>query len=275
MKQWARVLGVVLLILNISCQKPRDNPVDPGGTTYEPPKIDSFSPSLDLFTSNTLTFEWQSNSGGIEYRYRLEDSIAVAVDELIDYTSMNRVTFELLDDGLYRFSVYVRHVGRTEFRTYERQFRVMAITGPILKFVKLKSSAQLNSQTNVAVWIQDVDQFSSVSMKIRFDNAKINLKTVLAGDFVSPPDGFSQLIVPDFSDNSVLSAANTSGTINVAAVVLAGKSTGTAISGMIEARQVCRKGSSDLEIVEFELRDPTNKLIQINGRPQKARVVIN
>ncbi|HKZ39571.1 MAG TPA: hypothetical protein VJ044_01335, partial [Candidatus Hodarchaeales archaeon] len=231
------------------------------------------------FTSNTLTFEWQSNSGGIEYRYRLEDSIAVTVDELIDYTSMNRVTFELLDDGLYRFSVYVRHVGRTEFRTYERQFRVMAITGPILNFVKLKSSAQLNSETNVAVWIQDVDQFSSVSMKIRFDNAKINLKTVLAGDFVSPPDGFSQLIVPDFSDNSVLSAANTSGTINVAAVVLAGKSTGTAISGSMPILNfVFRgigKGSSDLEIVEFELRDPTNKLIQINGRPQKARVVIN
>jgi hypothetical protein len=279
MKQWAVVLGVVLLIFSSSCQKPRDNPVDPGGTGYEPPKIDSFSPTLDLFATNTLTFEWQSNSSGIEYRYRLEDSTAQAVDETIDYTSSDRVTFDLLDDGVYKIFIYVRFTGRTEFRTYEHQFRVKAITGPILKFVKLKSRAQVSGETNVAVWIQDVDQFSSVSLKISFDKAIVNLKTVSKGSFVSPPDGFNQLIVPDFSDNSVLSSANNSGTISASIIVLAGKNTGTAINGsMAILNFVFRgigKGSSDLEIVEFELRDPTNKVIHANGLPQKAKIVFN
>jgi hypothetical protein len=279
MKHRARVLGVILLILNISCQKPRDNPVDPGGTTYEPPKIDSFSPALDLFTSNTLSFEWQSSSAGVEYRFRLEDSSGLAIEEVLEYTSTSRVTFDLLDEGLYRIVINVRHTGRTESRTFEHQFRVKAITGPIVKFVRLKTKVPVDGETSVAIWIQDVAQFSSCSVKILFDNTKLSLRSVSKGSFVSPPDGLNQLIVPDFSDSGVLSSANNSKTISVSTVVLAGKSTGTALNGSMSILNfVFRgigRGTSDLEISECELRNSSNLVIQANGLPQKGKVIVN
>ncbi len=219
------LIFIVVFTFLSSCVKEFENPLDPESPNYKPPSVQILEGPSEggIVSNNTVTFRWAGNvPKGNEFRYRLVGYLGADFIMYRDWTSWSTetsVTFDNLDDLLYKFELETRYIGQENVFKTSRRFRVEWITGPTVKFFKLKSEATVGSEFFVGLWIEEIGNFKSGSFKISFDKNIVEFKGVERGKF--PQDNrLEQVIVPDFSLQKTLDEANNNGEINVATGVM-------------------------------------------------------
>ncbi len=273
----AAVAAVLLFTtVFISCERARNNPLDPGGSTYQPPSAEiTLGPAEgQTVTSNSVEFRWSGNSDANLYRYVLTN-----YSDSSDWSASDSTNFNLLDDTTYTFTLQTKYPGESSIATYTRHFAVKSIHGPSLKFYRLKNTVALHGQFALQVWIVGISNFFSAQMKLTFDKSLLNLVSISGGSLVSR-SGYSQAVLPDFSSATVIQAANSSGLIDVSTAVLSQNGTsGETIGGTGEVLRLVfsaiRAGRSSVNVSQGEVRDSTNTPVTLLSSSPSDSVIVS
>lgn len=271
-------VGAVLLFTTLffSCEKPRNNPLDPSGTSYQSPSADITSGPNEgqVVNSNVVTFQWSGNTENNLYRYVLSN-----YSDTSDWSVSTSAVFDLLDDTTYTFTLQTMYPEQNSIATYTRHFAVKAVKGPAVKFYKLKNTVATHGQFGLQVWIVGISTFFSARLKLAFNNNLLNLVSISGGSLVSG-DGYSQLILPDFSSTTVIQNANSSGVIDVSTAVLSQSgSSGETVGGTGEVLHLIfgaiKAGSGSINVIQEDVRDSTNTSIALSSPSQSDSVIVS
>ncbi len=177
----------------------------------------------EVLTRSYVTFGWQGSDNSIEFKYRLlaldEDNFPTIYYDWNEYSKQTEVTYENLDESRYRFEVMARSAGQEEGPA-TREFEINAFQGPSMSFFKSETEMNVGEIDSISAWLEDVDSISAVHLVVAFDPNYIQLLEVTKGSFVER-ENFELIVVPNFSDSTVLNQVNSTGKIEINTAVLA------------------------------------------------------
>ncbi len=214
--KYSAIIVAILFLHNCNTTQVVDNP---------PPFLEIVEGPADgeVLTHSYVTFGWRGSDNSIEFKYRLlaldEDNFPTIYYDWSQYTKQKEVTYENLDESRYRFEVMARSAGQEEGPA-TRQFEINAFQGPSMSFFKSETEMTVGGTDSISAWLEDVDSISAVHLVIAFDPDYLQLLEVSKGSFVER-ENFELIVVPNFSDSTVMSQVNATGKIEINTAVLA------------------------------------------------------
>lgn len=260
------------------CQdKPRSNPMDPGGVNYHTPALDTlWGPyNGETLSADSVEFGWQGNSASIVDSCTLTNTtVGLIYYQSADWDTASKKDFAHLDDGAYDFSVNVRYIGQTIDTTYHVLFTVKSVPTPSLIFVRKFSQVTLDSSFEVDISINGIQGLFAGDLAITFDKSAIQLVNVSQGDRAGQL-GLTQLVTPDYSLSKIISSANNLGQVGVSTAFLGSTNSAFSGSGSILKMtfRAVRSGTTALSFQTSDLRDINDKPLTIY-RGQSATVEV-
>jgi hypothetical protein len=152
----------VFILLGVHCTKPRSNPLDPKGDSYDSQMVNdliikerpisvTFTPlnmtADSTFLSDTVRFSLATDLSGkvLEYQYAVNPDIWTA-------WAANENFVGYLDDGSYNLAVRFRIAGTDTFQTASVHFEVQALAGPTI-YISPRTTLLPTTGTPASVWI--------------------------------------------------------------------------------------------------------------------------
>ncbi len=272
-KSYIKPLSYLILLLSLTFVINSCNSNTP---TEVPPAFVQFlqAPNENaVISTNSVSFIWRGSDDNFSFRYRL---LAVDNDYSSDYvdwtsyTSVTEIEFKNLDEGKYRFEIEGRSLGVVG-SPLTRTFFINAVKGPSVSFNRIETKSKVGRIDSVSIWMEDVDSLTAFNLMINFNPKIINVVAVNTGKYITD-NSFSQIILPDFSNSSVLAAVNKTGNLEINSAVLMTLTSfpNNYISGSGKILNIKFKGialgTTNLEFTTIELKKLDGSKIT-NGTP--------
>lgn len=208
------LLQIVITILSIilpGCQSSATG----GGSSPIFLQIVSGPKKDEILATDKATFTWAGNDKGYSFKYVLYYIKPSGSSEVIDssaWGSTSKIAFSSLDDGNYRFEV------QGKFNNIEskvtRNFSVNAVSGPAVKFFKIKNIVNITDTVKVAVWVEDVANFMVGDFTISFEKQYLTLDSISVSDLSDfNTKNYNTILLPSWSQ--IKSKANSSGSVSL------------------------------------------------------------
>ncbi|MFH0733772.1 MAG: hypothetical protein V1773_04255 [bacterium] len=272
-KDYIMRLSYVILLLSVTFVI---NSCNSGNPTEVPPAFVQLlqAPNEnEIITVSSVSFIWRGSEEKFQFRYRLlsiDNNSAYDYIDWTSYTSLTEIEFKNLDEGKYRFELEGKNLGFVG-SPLTRTFFIDAVKGPSVSFNKLETKSNIGKIDSVSIWMEDVDSLTAFNFVINFNPKIINVVSVNSGKYITD-NNFNQIILPDFSNSSVLTTVNKSGRLEVNSAVLmtltsfpynyvsgSGKILNIKFKGIA-------KGTTNLEFIVIELKKLDGTKIN-NGKP--------
>jgi len=259
------VFSLILVVVLFGCQnKPRSNPLDPGGTSFQIPFVNfsSIPYDGDTLRVDSVYVAWTGNTPNNVYRYELTN---ILTNEnyypLINWDTITTITLKHLDDAPYEFKFETQYSGEDRDSIFTIRFSVKTLATPSLLFMRKYKKVNMGDQFEIEVWVNRVQGLFAGDLAIGFDKNAIQLVNVSKGD-ISP----NQLVTPDYSLSKIVSSANSVGRIGISTAFLS--STNSIISGTGSILKITfraiRSGQTRLSFLTSDLRDINDNPLTIS-----------
>lgn len=274
------ILNVFIIIISLitfnSCK-------DAGLVDNPPPFIQFITAPAQgaVLTDNSVSFKWRGATSNYTFRYRLlfldRDNFPTTYLDWTNFTNTTEVTFNNLDEGKFRFELVPQSTGII-IDPLVREFFIDAVQGPSLLFFKASTTINLNAVDSISIWMEDVDSLTTFSAVISFDRTRLELLNVTNGQIASQ-NRMAQIILPDFSNASVINNFNSRGRIDIISAFLPELSgfsnnfvtgSGKVINLVFRGKA---RGQSNLTLTSLNMRKPTGEPINYNF-PKNAIVIV-
>jgi hypothetical protein len=275
------LFALSLASLEISCLKGRDNPQDPLSPVYVTPTPALSLVAGTLFSTNTVTIAW-TGLADVEFRYVVIDSLGALISNPHDFSKDSLAAhLSLLDDGPYTITVIGRYnSSHTDSSSVAARFLVSATQSPTLKFGKLRILQKNGNFFTVTIALVNDSLLFSGTFQLTFPKNMIQLNPQNGSSAVypvlDPNAGLDQVVLPDFSDQNIVNAANSNGV----AVITTGFLPMTGPEGIQGTHNILgisfvamAKDTGQISISNVDFRDPANKHVSLNA-VQSAQVII-
>jgi hypothetical protein len=250
----AKLLIMFLLILiNISCNS--------SGTTDTPPAFVQFVQAPvenSILSSNSVVFVWRGSDDNFQYRFRLVELNDENPSDYIDWSNFSKeseIEFINLNEGTYQFQLEAKN--KNFNTTLTRKFSVDAIKGPTLSFNKIITISNIGVSDSVSIWMEDIQELAAFKVAVDFNPNILIFDGVSAGKTVINSN-FYQLIVPNFSLQSVKDDVNRTGRLIVNSAFLKTDLSDEFLSGsgrILNIKFIGKNlGTTKLEFTSIELR---------------------
>ncbi|HPN39845.1 MAG TPA: triple tyrosine motif-containing protein [Melioribacteraceae bacterium] len=243
----------LFLLIVVSCNN--------GGTTDAPPAFIQFvqAPLENaILSSNSVIFVWRGSDDNFTYRYRLVELNDESPSDYIDwsnYAKDSEIEFTNLNEGKYQFQLEAKN--KNYNTTLTRKFSIDAIKGPSLSFNKITTISSIGLADSVSVWMEDIQELAAFKVAIDFNPNVLIFDGVSGGKNVIN-SSFNQLIVPNFSLQSIKDDVNRTGRIIVNSAFLKSELSNESLSGsgkILNIRFIGKNlGTTKLEFTNIELR---------------------
>lgn len=273
------LLIIILLAIGLfGCQdKPRSNPLDPGGVNYHMPTLDSlWGPyNGETLSVDSVEFGWLGHSTSNVYQCTLTNTtVGQTYYQSTDWDTVSTKGFSHLDDGTYDFGVQIEYSGETIDTTYHVLFTIKSVPTPSLVFLRKFNQVTVDSSFEVDIWVNGIQGLFAGDLAITFDKNAIQLINVSQGDGAGKM-GLTQLVTPDYSLSKIVSNANNLGQFGISTAFLG--STNSVFSGtgsiLKMTFRAVRSGPTLLNFQTSDLRDVNDKTLTIY-RGQSATVEV-
>ena len=142
-----------------------------------------------MFTSSSITLNWDGNEYAISYRYRLEPlsylDIVTTYTEWTEWDTSNLVNFENLDEGLYDFYIQSRFTSDVEEAIQKISFEVDAIEGPALRTYPLYQQVGPGDNVDVYIYVEAGVSIAGIELHLSYDPSFLTFGSVTPGDILS------------------------------------------------------------------------------------------
>lgn len=268
---------LTVLFLFVSCK-------DAGLVDSPPPFLQFITAPSEgqVINDNTVSFKWRGATLNYTFRYRLlfldRDNFPTTYLDWTNFSNTTEITFNNLDEGKFRFELIAQSTGVIS-NPISREFYIDAVLGPSLLFFKASTTIRLNAIDSISIWMEDVDSLTTFSAVVSFDRTRLELVNVTQGQ-IAQQNRMAQIVLPDFSNNSVLSNFNSRGRIDIISAFLPEQGAGANnfVSGSGKVINLVFKGKargqSNLTITTIQMRKPNGEIINYNP-PKNAVVIVN
>ncbi len=272
-----KILFIVALVFAAGCNT--NNLV-----TNPPPFIQFLKAPAEnsILSTEAISISWKGSTDNYQFRYRMltldKDNFPTEYLSWTQYSNINEVVFQQLNDSKYKFEVQGKSSG-IEARPITRTFTIDSFVGPAFTFFKTETNMKLNDTSFIGIWMEDIDSLSATTIVVSFDNSFLQLESVSNGTIAST-SRLSQLIVPNFALPSILAKVNSTGKITISTAVLQGigslNTSSVSGSGLLINMlfRSIKKGDTVLKITSADVRNIDGAKITTNP-PKDGFVIIN
>jgi len=252
---------VLIVCIFISCNalEPLEeyvNDEDPENDKFVKPTITIIEgPSNgEVIDDHSIRFEWIGNRDDMEF------SINANNDGWEPWNSNTSALFEYLDDALYSIQVKSRYLSGAESDPSDViSYEIDAVHGPAFKFYPRRVMAEINTNTTIDLYVEEVSHLSGVDLTIEYDPSYLTVY-----DYRFPY--WDNLLTSNGGDILQFISEDTTGIINARGVIVGGDENGVDGTGKIMYIQFSprRTGSSLLTISGYpKMRTPDNQVIEV------------
>jgi hypothetical protein len=236
----------------------------------------------EILTLDLVRFVWRGSGTDNKFRFRLlildKDNFPTPIFDWTAYSNaITEILFSSLDEGKYRFEVQATSTGITPDPLY-REFYIDAVKGPTLLFYKNKTTINRNATTTIDVSMEDIQNLSAFNLVIGFDKSILSLQSVSGGQYIQQ-NRFQQIVVPDFTNKSILADVNSKGKIEINSALLmdVGSFPNKSVSGSGKIITLTFKGigvgTTPLDFTYVDIRNSNGVKIPITT-PKNGTVVV-
>lgn len=274
----SKLVFCLMIILSLSCEKERLNPLDPESKNYVKPSVEIVSgPSEnEKVNSDVVTFVWKGNTDKNEFRYKL---VYLNTNEVIHdwspWSNVNTATFDYLDDGRYSFIIETRYKGNpADVTTFVRNWEIDAVASPAIKFYKLKNITGAGNEFYLEMWFDNIANVRGVTFTLIFDRNNINLVSISSGN-LARTNLIQQVVLPDFNSQGIVNEVNRNGRVDITTGFISEKGlsgTGSILNFKFKA---LNKGNFNINAQNLIVIDPEKKQIQLSRQSANAVIQVN
>lgn len=262
------VMSAVIIFSGCVKEKSKDNIVNTFDTTsiaYVPPLTTLLStPPSDIeINSSTVTVRWEGSKDVVGVQYKLDD------EDWSDVITLSDVTVSDLDEGEHIIIIRAQHKnGSLEIKPHTVKFKVNAVHGPALMFLKRKKIVKQNTVFQYFVKAEEVDSLMGFSGVIIFNSTRLQVNSITTGNVKKYPN----LVWEPYS---VID--NVNGKVRLDLAIFGGSPvkgfSGTDTLFILHCTTLSALGETQVTFDSTKFRNTMNKVITITNVDGKVVVV--